>query len=626
MIHLPGRRYLVTGYGSFGGTSLVKMALKKVQQELKTAYQNPGALLALYCEVDENGDNRPFHVTMFGLGRVGEQSQFHSNIMQWNHLKERADLNENLDDHLSVLAWKVPSRLEVHTLQNSRHARSQTTYTLPKLFEDIEALQNKPSSANLRKVLKSLLNSDSLPSRVILIVDPVKKLETFERLKNFELLKDDRIHVLSVARRENFDAWGDSGKTTAALKSAGFSEWYVPSMDDDTMRNRISEAVKFSNNESQNDRDLILKSFMYTGRGVVGNILETLRDPKNVLHSESGAKIDTEKLKNDPKTKCHAWLQDVLEKNWLDILSDDFAGQQEEQKRDRARQAIYRLVDWIGERHDPFTEQDILEAAEKAAVTISNDKKVRGRTVKRLLYVLEKTGYLKKSDDWEYQECLNNNNQPIPLAIKIPKDFTASQSKEAEVSQLLKPKATTFDQSSQSAKPQSESDHVSKIQEVSTMSSSSITAFISYSHKDKRLREKFETHLAALQHQGILKTWHDGKILAGDEIDESIMEQLEASPIVFLLVSSDFLASKYCYSIEMKKAIERHEKKEACVIPIILRECDWEKTPFQKLKALPEDGKPIASKHWKTQDAAFKNVARGVRTLLERFVSQSPAP
>jgi hypothetical protein len=55
------------------------------------------------------------------------------------------------------------------------------------------------------------------------------------------------------------------------------------------------------------------------------------------------------------------------------------------------------------------------------------------------------------------------------------------------------------------------------------------------------------------------------------------------------------LASDYCYSLEIKRALKRHETGEACVIPVILRSCDWKNTSFGKLAVLPTNGKPVAA-------------------------------
>jgi hypothetical protein len=78
--------------------------------------------------------------------------------------------------------------------------------------------------------------------------------------------------------------------------------------------------------------------------------------------------------------------------------------------------------------------------------------------------------------------------------------------------------------------------------------------------------------------------------------------------------SPDFIASDYCYDLEMKTALERHER-DSLVIPIIARPCMWSIAPFAKLKALPQDGKPISS--WIDRDAAFLNVAEGIRSAVE---------
>ena len=126
-----------------------------------------------------------------------------------------------------------------------------------------------------------------------------------------------------------------------------------------------------------------------------------------------------------------------------------------------------------------------------------------------------------------------------------------------------------------------------------------------------------ETHLAALKKQGVIETWHDRRILAGDDIDKSISPHIEKDEIILLLVSSDFIASDYCYDIEMKGALERHEQGTAKVIPIILRPCDWKKAPFGKLKAIPQDGKPVTK--WTDLDEAYLNITESIREAAERF-------
>lgn len=148
------------------------------------------------------------------------------------------------------------------------------------------------------------------------------------------------------------------------------------------------------------------------------------------------------------------------------------------------------------------------------------------------------------------------------------------------------------------------------------------TVFFSYSHKDESLRDQLEAHLALLKNQGLIDTWHDRRILAGGDFDNAISSEMEAANIILLLVSSDFLASSYCYSREMQRAMERHHAGEARVIPVILRACDWKTSQFGKLIAAPRDGKPVRS--WPDQDEAFANVAAQVRAAVEAMVSSGP--
>lgn len=139
--------------------------------------------------------------------------------------------------------------------------------------------------------------------------------------------------------------------------------------------------------------------------------------------------------------------------------------------------------------------------------------------------------------------------------------------------------------------------------------------FFSYSHKDESFRKQLETHLSMLRRQELIKPWHDRMITAGDEWKGQIDNNLNSADIVLLLVTANFLASDYCYDIEMQRAMERHDVGEARVIPIILTPVEgWMHSPFAKLQVLPKDGKPVT--RWDDRDEAFVNVAQGIRRAI----------
>ncbi|HCF87188.1 MAG TPA: hypothetical protein DEV72_18535 [Ktedonobacter sp.] len=148
-----------------------------------------------------------------------------------------------------------------------------------------------------------------------------------------------------------------------------------------------------------------------------------------------------------------------------------------------------------------------------------------------------------------------------------------------------------------------------------------IEIFFSYSHKDQRFRDQLETHLSLLKREGYVSSWHDRKIGAGEEWAGQIDDHLNTAQIILLLISADFMASEYCYSKELKRAMERHSAGEASVIPVILRHCDWHTAPFGKLQALPTDGKPILS--WSIRDDAYLNIVTNIRKAVEELSNNS---
>jgi predicted Zn-ribbon and HTH transcriptional regulator len=149
------------------------------------------------------------------------------------------------------------------------------------------------------------------------------------------------------------------------------------------------------------------------------------------------------------------------------------------------------------------------------------------------------------------------------------------------------------------------------------------TLFFSYSHRDETLRDELEIHLAMLKRQGAITTWHDRRIGAGKEFDNEISHYLDKADIILLLVSPDFLASDYCYDVEMARALERHRSGDARVIPVILRPCDWQSAPFGKLLAAPKDGKPVIK--YPSQDDAFLEVVSAIRAAANGLHSPGPA-
>lgn len=142
-----------------------------------------------------------------------------------------------------------------------------------------------------------------------------------------------------------------------------------------------------------------------------------------------------------------------------------------------------------------------------------------------------------------------------------------------------------------------------------------LKVFYCYARTDQNLREQLEQHLSNLKRLYGFKTWFDRKINPGELWEEAIEEHLNNADLILLLISSDFMASDYCYNKEMQRALERHSNGEARVIPIILRPVHWKNAPFSKLQMLPTDALPVTS--WTSFDSAFYDIAVGIESAIE---------
>ena len=147
------------------------------------------------------------------------------------------------------------------------------------------------------------------------------------------------------------------------------------------------------------------------------------------------------------------------------------------------------------------------------------------------------------------------------------------------------------------------------------MTRNAMRLFYSYSHKDEALRNELETHLKIMHRRGLIDSWHDRKIRAGEDWKSEIDENLERADIILLLISADFIASDYCWEMEMKRALERHEVGEARVIPVIVRDVNWNDAPFGGLQALPENAKAVTT--WPDKDTAWRDVSEGIEKVVK---------
>lgn len=147
--------------------------------------------------------------------------------------------------------------------------------------------------------------------------------------------------------------------------------------------------------------------------------------------------------------------------------------------------------------------------------------------------------------------------------------------------------------------------------------------FVSYSHHDKDYKDQLVKQLNVLQRQGVISSWHDGLLVAGEKWNDEIVEHLNSSRIILLLVTPDFMNSDYIHNVELRRASERHESGEVSVVPVLVRNVNsWDNEPFGDLRlgdfqALPTGMKFIVE--WDNLDKAFTNVAKGIQEVAKKL-------
>jgi internalin A len=144
--------------------------------------------------------------------------------------------------------------------------------------------------------------------------------------------------------------------------------------------------------------------------------------------------------------------------------------------------------------------------------------------------------------------------------------------------------------------------------------------FVSYSRKDERLLSELKTHLSPLRRLRLIETWDDREIEAGEDWRDKSTDNLERADLIILLVSASSIDSDYCYEKEFTRALERNEKKEARVVPVIVRESIWRTIPeLAGLEVVPKNGKAVMS--WDNKDKAWRDVSERIQKVIEGMLA-----
>lgn len=142
------------------------------------------------------------------------------------------------------------------------------------------------------------------------------------------------------------------------------------------------------------------------------------------------------------------------------------------------------------------------------------------------------------------------------------------------------------------------------------------SVFISYSHKDEVWKDRLAKQLGVLEKEGLLDVWNDRKIGVGYEWLTEIEFAINRATVAVLLISADFLTSKFILQKEIPQLLERRAGKGLAIFPLILQPCVWEEVGWlAPLQARPRDGRPLSSFRAHRREEELAKIAKEVLQL-----------
>jgi TIR domain len=111
------------------------------------------------------------------------------------------------------------------------------------------------------------------------------------------------------------------------------------------------------------------------------------------------------------------------------------------------------------------------------------------------------------------------------------------------------------------------------------------TIFISYSREDVEWLRLVRKFLGVLEQEGVITFWDDSAIKPGEPWEESIRKALDTACAALLLVSQDFLTSKFITTYELPRLLSdaKREGKKIFWIPLSSSTVSREITAFESL-------------------------------------------
>jgi WD40 repeat protein len=144
--------------------------------------------------------------------------------------------------------------------------------------------------------------------------------------------------------------------------------------------------------------------------------------------------------------------------------------------------------------------------------------------------------------------------------------------------------------------------------------------FISYSHKDRKYLDELLAHLTYYEKQGNIDFWDDTKIRPGSRWHREIVKAIASAKIAILLVSPDYLTSKFIAENELPPLLQAAEHEGVKILLVILRPGVSIK-PLDQFQSINKPSKPLSLMNKSSRDAVWEKVVEQVQDTLASKIS-----
>lgn len=471
IVHAEGGRFVITGYGRFGGTSIIRGVMQQARRDLRRLGAQEGALAVFYFNISKTGEHvsgyevEANQVSFGFLTGAQESGELDTDLMELEAKSDQTSSLEFLGDRSSLrLQLTKPlnaSFLAKSNLSSLLPSKSKAYLSVDEFVTEVNNfVDGKRDNSQLQKMMLRLLESNQMPSRVIIVLDRVDDLEALETLAQLDLFEKRSVTVIAVSHKERFDDWIDKEER---LSSIGFREWYVPCLwgvNDDYLAQIEQVLLEPPPLGIEMDEDIFhnfRRHLEFLARGALGRVLEEMKHPRYWSYTTKGrAYLNLDHLADDETIQHNAWLQQVLDLNWQNVLGGLIVGPNLAERKDRAKIGVYHVLDWMSE-HVIFHPQQLQKAiASELPFSISEKAETQKCIVARLLFVLRENRYLVFEDElyrvtWDrasdiepYAIKRENLEEAIDLTIaeeSVSSDPTDSEAIKEEVDAVSQPKA-----------------------------------------------------------------------------------------------------------------------------------------------------------------------------------------